>query len=278
MLRRGSTEGEQAAEVVEAQVSLLEQMQRFAASVQCRHKALSQYFGQSYQQASCRACDVCLGERRAVEARPRQGRDESAGWEGVDRGLFDRLREVRRAVAEERKVPPFIIFGDATLRELARVRPTTLQHFGRVRGIGERKLAELGARFVAEISAYCSQHRLAANVTAAAFPRAAKVHDTSATSLQKLRAFELFDQGKSVEEVAEDTGRARGTVASYLEDYVVERKPRSLSAWVQPDLYRRIDEAAQRAGGSLLKPVFEALGGDVSYDDIRIVMRHAGRR
>ncbi len=281
MLRKSSgSEGPQPNEVAGGQVELLEQMQRFCAAGACRHKMISQYFGQKYEQPSCGACDVCLGERTTVEATQRQARDDAAGWEGVDKGLFDRLREVRRAIADEQKVAAFIVFGDATLRELAKVRPTNLAQFAKVKGIGERKLAELGARFVSEIAVYCSDHSLSANVTTAAFPQASasKVHNTAASSLPKLQAFELFDKGSSLDEVVAVTGRARGTVSAYLEDYVVERKPQSVAAWVQPELYRKIEDAAGEVGGSLLKPVFEALGGEVSYDDIRVVMRHTGRR
>ncbi|HLF80002.1 MAG TPA: RecQ family ATP-dependent DNA helicase [Dehalococcoidia bacterium] len=278
MLKRSGSEGEQPAEVTQAQIELLAAMQRYASSGECRHGALSRYFGQKYEAASCAACDVCLGERREVDAVARMTSRDAAGWEGVDKGLFDHLREIRRTIAAEQNVAAFIVFGDATLRELARVRPTTLVHFGRVRGVGERKLVELGARFVAEISGYCSDHSLPANVTAAPLPQAVRVHSTAPTTLQKLQAFDLFDKQRSLEEVVAETGRARATVSSYLEDYVVERKPESVDAWVAPDLYRRIEEAAGRVGGSLLRPVFEALEGEVSYDDIRVVMRHAGRR
>jgi ATP-dependent DNA helicase RecQ len=75
-------------------------------------------------------------------------------WNGVDRDLFESLRGLRREIARERAVPPYIIFGDATLRELARHRPTTLEAFRRMRGVGDRKLADLGERFVAHISRY----------------------------------------------------------------------------------------------------------------------------
>jgi ATP-dependent DNA helicase RecQ len=278
MLNRSSGETGQPREVTQAQMELLAAMNRYASSGECRHKALSRYFGQKYEAASCAACDVCLGELRELDAVARAVRREDAGWEGVDKGLFDHLRELRRGVAAEQNVAAFIIFGDATLRELARVRPTTLANFGRVKGVGERKLVELGARFVAAISTYCSEHRLAANVTAAPLPQPGRARNTAATTLHKLKAFDLFDQQMSLDEVADETGKARSTVSSYLEDYVAERKPSSVEAWVAPDVYRRIDEAAARVGGSLLRPVFEDLAGEVSYDDIRVVMRHAGRR
>ena len=57
-------------------------------------------------------------------------------------------------------MPAFLIFGDATLREMARLRPTSREAFRRVRGVGDRKLADLGGRFTAEIAAYCREHVL----------------------------------------------------------------------------------------------------------------------
>jgi ATP-dependent DNA helicase RecQ len=87
----------------------------------------------------------------------RQSRAAAESWEGVDRDLFERLRVFRRRKAEERGVPPFIIFSDATLRDLARVRPTTLDHLPSIHGIGAKKCAEYGADLLAEINAYCAQ-------------------------------------------------------------------------------------------------------------------------
>jgi ATP-dependent DNA helicase RecQ len=83
---------------------------------------------------------------------------EKDAWEGVDRGLFEHLRGVRRELAQERSVPAFVIFSDATLRELARIQPATESQMRRVRGVGERKLAELGQRFLAEIAHYHREH------------------------------------------------------------------------------------------------------------------------
>jgi ATP-dependent DNA helicase RecQ len=89
----------------------------------------------------------------AIDSPPRS-RAALESWEGVDRDLFERLRAFRRRKADERGVPPFIIFSDATLRDLARQRPTTLALLAGVHGIGEKKLAEYGADLLAEISSY----------------------------------------------------------------------------------------------------------------------------
>jgi hypothetical protein len=93
----------------------------------------------------------------------RQSRASAESWEGVDRDLFERLRVYRRRKAEERGVPPFIIFSDATLRDLARVRPTKLEELPSIHGIGAKKLAEYGAELVIELKEYMATERAIGN-------------------------------------------------------------------------------------------------------------------
>lgn len=77
-----------------------------------------------------------------------------AGWEGVDRDLFEALRAVRLAIARERGLPPYVIFHDTTLRELARVRPDGEAALLAIHGVGARKAAEYGARMLEAIAAH----------------------------------------------------------------------------------------------------------------------------
>jgi ATP-dependent DNA helicase RecQ len=85
----------------------------------------------------------------------KSGRPRHAGvsWEGVDRALFEVLRGVRLAIARERGVPPYVIFHDTTLREMARTKPRSESELRTVYGVGERKAADLGPRFLAAIAA-----------------------------------------------------------------------------------------------------------------------------
>jgi ATP-dependent DNA helicase RecQ len=152
------------------------------------------------------------------------------------------------------------------LRDMAQARPRSLEELRTVKGVGDRKLADLGARFIEAISAYAQQRREATHRT------------TAIGNASKGLAFQLFAMGQSVDSVAAKTGRARGTVGQYLEDYVSERKPADVSAWVDDITYARVKSTAERTPGGFLKPVFEALGGSVSYEDIRVVMKHAGMR
>ena len=95
---------------------------------------------------------VLVRQRRPSRERPApRSRGEAEGWEGVDRGLFERLRAVRLEIARERRVPPYVIFHDTTLRDMARRRPASLAELRQVYGVGLRKAEDLGERFLAEI-------------------------------------------------------------------------------------------------------------------------------
>jgi len=85
---------------------------------------------------------------------PKRERKRRAGEIECDEALFERLRVLRRKLADERDVPAYIIFSDATLREMARACPTTPAEFRRIPGVGEQKLKDFAEPFLAEIKAY----------------------------------------------------------------------------------------------------------------------------
>ncbi|MSO56471.1 MAG: DNA helicase RecQ [Acidobacteria bacterium] len=80
-----------------------------------------------------------------------QSRVEAESWQDVDRDLFERLRAVRLEIARSRGVPPYVIFHDATLREMARLRPRSIDALLTVKGVGARKADDLGETFLAAI-------------------------------------------------------------------------------------------------------------------------------
>jgi ATP-dependent DNA helicase RecQ len=98
--------------------------------------------------------------RRKRGEKPVKSKADTQSWQGVDEALFEVLRTHRRNVASDRQVPPYIIFSDATLRELARVRPSSLERMRLVYGIGESKLRDLGQLFLNLVLAHCRTHGL----------------------------------------------------------------------------------------------------------------------
>ncbi len=93
-------------------------------------------------------------ERKKGE-RTKLSKAEAGSWDGVDRDLFESMRELRRQIADARRVPPYIIFPDSTLRELARIRPSSLESMRMVSGIGDAKLRDLGQKFLDVITSHC---------------------------------------------------------------------------------------------------------------------------
>ncbi len=97
-----------------------------------------------------------IAVREAVApARGRRGRvvpERATPDDTYDRDLFAVLRDLRRKIAAERDVPPYIVFSDAVLRSMARERPRTPGQMRGISGVGEKKLADFGARFLAAIA------------------------------------------------------------------------------------------------------------------------------
>ena len=81
-------------------------------------------------------------------------------WEGVDQGLFEALRELRREIAAKKHLPAYIVFGDAALRDMARKRPSTGAGFLQVTGVGDKKCRQYGEDFLELIKDYSVSHGL----------------------------------------------------------------------------------------------------------------------
>jgi ATP-dependent DNA helicase RecQ len=132
------------------------QMFQFGDGRTCRHQRLVAHFGESI--AACGAsCDRCghadllaatAGSGFITEKRPRRADRAARAVPDVDRDLFDKLRELRRQLASEQKVPAFVVFSDATLLEMAARRPQTEAELNRVSGVGPTKLARYGSVFL----------------------------------------------------------------------------------------------------------------------------------
>jgi ATP-dependent DNA helicase RecQ len=199
-----------------------------------------------------------------------KARTETVSWEGVDPELFEALRRLRRQLAEERKVPPYVVFTDATLRQLARQRPTTPEKMRLVSGVGEAKLRDYGERFLEAIRQHGGVP--AAPPQAEAAPAARR-----APADERTEAFALFRQGVSVAEVMERLGQGHSNVLNYLHDYIGAERPRSLAPWVPDDVYQRVAAAARRFGTERLQPLLVALGDEVPTEAVRLVLAHMRR-
>jgi ATP-dependent DNA helicase RecQ len=192
-------------------------------------------------------------------------------WEGVDEGLFDELRSLRKRIADQRSVPAFVIFSDATLREMARRRPSDVHGMLGISGVGRVKFDDFGDAFLGCITHYCRKNSLTIDVTA---PPATRnlVQPLDQLSISEQRAYKLFKQQLPLDQVATLVGRALSTTTGYLEAYIKREHLTSPGPWINEPTFNRIRAAVAKVGDARLKPVFDALGGKVDYGMIRVAV------
>lgn len=197
-------------------------------------------------------------------------------WDGVDRSLFDTLRILRRGIAEEKKVPAYIVFGDAALRDMARRRPTTIDGFLEVSGVGEAKARRYGETFVAAICEVCTSCGLDTDVDPdiKAVPKPMRKGSKARATVDLARpmVYERFDRGQSLDTVADAIGKSPDAVLEYLLDYLREKRLTSPEPWVDAATFDRISEIARVTGTARPINILRQLNGLVTYDQVKIAV------
>jgi ATP-dependent DNA helicase RecQ len=224
-----------------------------------------------------RAVRLLKPVRRQAEDKGGKSKADTQSWEGVDKELFEELRLFRRGLANAKQVQPYIILSDATLRELARVRPSSLEGMRLVYGIGDSKLREFGKVLLGKIKAHCADKGLA--MDQAQSPPKQREQPVLAAPVTGSRAvaYDLFRANAAIEDVMHQTERTRSTIMDYLAEFIRQENVADISAWVPKELYDQIATAARQVGTERLKPIFIALGEKVPYDVIRLVVTHLAR-
>jgi len=190
-------------------------------------------------------------------------------------GLFQHLRHLRKQLADEQGVPPYIIFTDATLRAMAQQRPQSSSQFAQISGVGSRKLEAYYIPFTREICAYCEMHDLSMGLSPepAAKKEAASASTTgpAVPSLTRQITLQMYQDGQSIEDIARERNLKPSTIISHLAELIEAGEAIDVSALTQPGHYEAIHDALQQVDDEALKPVKELLGDAYSYEEIRLV-------
>ena len=188
-----------------------------------------------------------------------------------DKELFERLRSVRKDIANLEDVPPFVVFGDVSLQEMAYYFPVSEESFLRIKGVGENKLKVYGVEFM-EIIREFAENRDDSNSRNLELMKGRVV--SKSVSLEKnarlIRTKEMLEGKVSVYEIAKNLKLTKGTILKYIEGLVEEGIDAS---YLKNSInnFEEIKSVILKVGGDRLSPIFNELGGNVSYDDIRIV-------
>ncbi len=210
---------------------------------------------------------------KAIAALPVEHR---VGEIACDEALFERLRTLRKRLADERAVPSYIIFSDVTLRQTARLYPANEQELSRVSGFGEKKIREFGEIVLREIAVHL-QNNPRQIFADDSFTESGPLATRRALSDTAHETLHLFRGGKSVSEIARIRGITDGTVYGHLENAILAGEKIDVNALVSPQAQRDVASAFDRHGFDRLAPVVEALDGKYTYGECKI-MRAALQR
>ncbi|MFZ1573536.1 MAG: DNA helicase RecQ [Chlorobiota bacterium] len=193
-----------------------------------------------------------------------------------DEELFQKLRSIRRLIADDEKVPSFIIFSDSTLVELSYYYPRAILDLKNISGFGEVKIRKYGQIFLEAIQQYCLEHNLDSRMNLKVQNIISpKNIETQNSSLDKIPTHELtynlFKQGFSINEIAIKRGFTIQTIETHLFKYI-SKGVIDIKFFVSEPKVRVIEDELISQGLTSIKLVKEKLGENFTYNEIKAVI------
>jgi ATP-dependent DNA helicase RecQ len=171
-----------------------------------------------------------------------------------DEQLLAELKNWRKQIAIENKVPAYVIFHDSTLTEIASRKPLNEKELLEIQGMGQTKFERFGSTILEIVQA---------------FQTVPKKDKRSTFEL----TFELYEQGLNVEEIAATRQMSENTIYAHLARLYEEGKPVNLNKFVSEYDVNRVKEARKKLNNNnQLKPIFEELNGDLDYRKIGLAL------
>jgi len=237
----------------------------------CRRKLLLEYFGEDYKENKCSGCDNCLMPKDEMNQKIFLVKPQAVEKPAIieqdidDRGLFEALRTLRKTLADAENYPPYLIFNDASLKQMAALRPCTPQDFRKITGVGDKKLERYGGIFIGEIRRFCEKND--------SYSQSAKKQSSEYVTLQ------MLDQDMDLDDITLKRNLSLNTVYGHIEKLILAGENIQIDKLIKKEKIEVISSAIIEMGGETLKPIKEKLGDNFSYGEIRLVRaKIKGRR
>ncbi len=170
--------------------------------------------------------------------------------------LFEKLRKLRKQIADEQSVPPYVIFADSTLKVMVQRQPQTKIAFAKISGVNEYKAEQYGEQFLSVIQEFWRSHQ----------PKT-----SSSPNESQLATLKLHQQGLSIKEIATQREFSPRTICQHLSDLLAMSQPVEINQLVARPRKEIILKAIAKNGDQSLKPIKETLGDNYNYEEIRLV-------
>lgn len=169
--------------------------------------------------------------------------------------IFDRLRNLRKQLADSNNIAPYVIFSDSSLRLMAKLKPHTLQELSKISGVTDYKINQYGEKFISEIISFLRE----------------KVYLNPLPKTSNMITLQLYQQGLDTAEIAEMRELKESTIYSHLSELIEMRQPVDIDKLILPIRRDIIIQVIKKVGDSTLTTIREHLGDSYSYNEIKLV-------
>jgi len=247
----------------------LDRIMSYCETTSCKRKFILKYFGEDYLNDNCKGCDICLKnielEPEIIDEKLKVKRIREGHFEYDDR-LFQKLRVLRKQLADKRDVPPFIIFGDRSLHEMACYFPKNNEEFLKINGVGQRKLEEFGELFLTVINDYLRENNISPEKTGVLKYKKEMRH----LSRNYQRTKRMIIEKIPINEIARIEGLKERRIVYHIEKLMEGKERIDVSYLLQKEKLDKIKLAFEKFGIERIGPSYDYFNGKLSYDEIRI--------
>ncbi|MGI4875079.1 MAG: DNA helicase RecQ [Janthinobacterium lividum] len=241
---------------------------------------------------SLKKFQVAEKAERPTRASKKAAAEAAATTGSPEAQLFERLRQLRKTIADEQGVPPYVVFTDTTLQEMAREQPTSRMAMLAVSGVGMKKFETYGEAFIQAILQHAPPRPIPADddnslppvppfsddYSPAPRTAAQKTADRTLNESEE-QTFQLHRQGLTPEQIAEQRGLAASTMRQHLERAYTKGYDLRLQDFLSDSQLAEIATArAQLGGAPALRDLFDHLREKYDYFQLRLAGLYEQRR
>ncbi|MCH7568395.1 MAG: RecQ family ATP-dependent DNA helicase [Nanoarchaeota archaeon] len=248
----------------------LNKMMIYCENTSCRRRDILGYFGESFLELNCNGCDICLKlpEIKGAITDKSLIFEEVKGGIDYDQVLFEKLRVLRKQIADDRNFPPFIIFGDVSLREMSFYFPKDDKEFLRINGVGQQKLNDFGESFLKVINDYTRENSIVPEKNLRMNHKRRIRH--LSRNYQKTK--EMILKRISIEKIAKVQELKERTIINHFEKIIDIGEKIDINYLIpSKEKFEIIKSAFEKIGIERLAPIYNYLGEEYSYEEIRLV-------
>jgi ATP-dependent DNA helicase RecQ len=180
--------------------------------------------------------------------------------------VLEELRQLRLDIAREEQVPPFVVFSDRALQEMAVYFPQTEQEFSRINGVGPIKWVKYGKEFLTVLVKYKEKRLISREKIGNPIQKQNSMQET----------IQLYQEGYTLEQIIEKRQLVRSTLITHLVEAIEKGVQIKIDPLVSPNKQKIIREALAKMGHERLAPIKQQLPDEYSYEEIRLVAADYG--